>query len=83
MAWDWGDSQVLGALNGGGAKNVEEGWGKTSRFFERVKATNKKTLSSEDVDFNFNNLGISNKYLKSGVYINNIYLRKGDYCLLD
>ncbi len=25
MAWDWGDSQVLGALNGGGAKNVEEG----------------------------------------------------------
>jgi len=35
------------------------------------------------VDFNFNYLGISNKYLKSGVYINNIYLRKGDYCLLD
>jgi len=34
VAWDWGDSQVLGALNGGGAKNVEEGWGRLVAFWE-------------------------------------------------
>jgi hypothetical protein len=32
VAWDWGDSQVLGALNGGGAKNVEEGGGRLVAF---------------------------------------------------
>jgi len=42
VAWDWGDSQVLGALNGGGAKNVEEGWGKTSRFLRELKQQTKK-----------------------------------------
>jgi hypothetical protein len=34
VAWDWGDSQVLGALNGGGAKNVEEGGGRLVAFWE-------------------------------------------------
>jgi len=44
VAWDWGDSQVLGALNGGGAKNVEEGWGKTSRFLRELKQQTKNII---------------------------------------
>jgi len=44
VAWDWGDSQVLGALNGGGAKNVEEGWGKASRFLRELKQQTKNII---------------------------------------
>ena len=42
MAWDWGDSQVLGALNGGGAKNVEEGGGRLVAFLRELKQQTKK-----------------------------------------